>query len=285
MRKKIITAIICGGIGNQLFCYAHAYSYAKRHGLTLQLDLLHYDYGYFRKYQLNRLKIHADSVIHHFFPPGIVYRIRKFLIPLKYQKYICEQRPYYYQIMPNANSIYVEGYWQSQKYFADYESDLQQKFRLKETEDLKKLEMFSKALPGNSVAIHIRRGDFKTGGCCLSVEYYEKAINYILAEVESPHFILFSDDLKWVKKYFLPNYKNLNMIVSNQIYEIRDDLITMFAIASCRHQIIANSSYSWWGGILNTNNDKIVVAPMTDYLKGTDYYPESWVKLSADLQN
>ena len=284
MRNKILTAMICGGIGNQLFCYAHAYSYAKRNDLSLQLDLLDYDSGYFRKYQLNRLKIQVDYVIHHSFPPSIIYRTRKFLIPLKYQKYIREQRPYYYQFVPDANSAYMEGYWQSQKYFAGYENDLQQKFRLKKLEDIKKLETFSKALPMNSVAIHIRRGDFKKGGCCLDIQYYEKAIDYILAQVENPYFILFSDDLEWVKNCFLPNYKKLDMVISNQIYEINDDLITIFAIASCKHQIIANSTYSWWGAMLNINVDKIIVAPMTDYLKGTHYYPQNWIKLFANLQ-
>lgn len=285
MQNRLLTAMICGGIGNQLFCYAHAYSYAKKHGLALQLDLLPYDSGYFREYQLNRLKIEWDSIVHHFCPAGIIYHTRKFLIPLKYQKHIYEEYPYRYQTIPHLNSVYMEGYWQSPKYFADYMNDLQQKFRLKSLEDIRKLELFREALPKNSVAIHIRRGDFKEGGCCLEIGYYKKAVEHILLKVEDPFFIVFSDDLKWVENHFLSNYKSLEIITSNQIYNLDDDLITMFAISTCKHQIISNSSYSWWGGMLNRNIDKIIIAPETGYLKGTDYYPENWIKLPSDLQD
>ena len=150
--------------------------------------------------------------------------------------------------------------------------------------DLKHLESFSEKLPKDSVAVHIRRGDFLKGGCCLAVEYYKNATERILREVSDPHFIIFSDDPKWVKNSFLSIFNNKNMVVSDAIEVIDDDLINIFAIASCEHQIISNSSYSWWGGVLNTHRDKIVIAPVPDYLRNTDYYPDEWIKIPARLQ-
>lgn len=249
MRDKILTVMVCGGIGNQLFCYAHAYSYARSHGLSLKLDLLDYDAGYFRAYQLDRLCIKYDAVTHYTLPFSIIYKTRRFMIPLLYRKYIKECRAYHYQALPDTDSMYMEGYWQCPKYFSDHIGDLRQLFTLKAEEDIKHLESFSEKLPKDSVAVHIRRGDFLKGGCCLAVEYYKNATERILREVSDPHFIIFSDDPKWVKNSFLSIFNNKNMVVSDAIEVIDDDLINIFAIASCEHQIISNSSYSWWGGI------------------------------------
>ena len=146
------------------------------------------------------------------------------------------------------------------------------------------LSEYLKKIPRNAVSMHIRRGDYLTdknaciyGDICTDA-YYEQAIKLIKEKVNNPTFLLFSDDIEYVKK---------NFIIENAIYVEKnhfstyEDWYDMFLMSKCEHNIIANSTFSWWGAWLNQNPEKIVIAPRRwinkyDYM---DIYPKEWIKI------
>jgi len=135
----------------------------------------------------------------------------------------------------------------------------------------------------NSVAIHVRRGDYISNpivnqqfGIC-SAEYYENAIRDILLKVEMPEFFVFSDDISWCKDNLNVKDINIQYITGFKDYE---DLIL---ISQCKHQIISNSTFGWWGAWLNQNPFKIVIAPKIWYIDPTldtsMLIPTEWIRL------
>jgi hypothetical protein len=175
------------------------------------------------------------------------------------------------------------GTWLSEKYFKEVEVNIKNIFSF----DLNKLNKQSRSIINriktcNSVSLHVRRGDFmepfnitKHGNVC-SLNYYYDAIKYICAIIESPCFFVFSDDIMWVKENLHLN--NAVFIDWNTGYDSWQD---MCLISLCKHNINANSTFSWWGAWLNNNPQKIVIVPRF-FLCGlnfSDDYPENWIKL------
>jgi hypothetical protein len=176
------------------------------------------------------------------------------------------------RIKPFLN--YFEGYFQSEKYFADCTEEIRKEFQFKE-----KLQ----APDGNAVAIHIRRGDyvkFSNIHLVCTPAYYEKAIAYIQSRVEIPVFYVFSEDLEWVRQ-------NIS-IPSNSVFVDYNPVLPssrdMQLMSLCKHQIISNSSYSWWAAWLNRNSGKIVIAPDRWFADGgeTDIYLDNFVKIETE---
>lgn len=171
---------------------------------------------------------------------------------------------------------YYEGYFQTEKYFNHIREDILEAFSLKIALDEKNLNILSKIKSTNSVSLHIRRGDYVTLNCVLAdSNYYEKAIVHIAQNVETPHFFLFSDDILWVKD-------NLKIDYPYTIVDINDDETNYFDLElmkNCKHNITANSSFSWWGAWLNKNPEKIVIAPMPWSEGETGHICDKWIRL------
>lgn len=176
------------------------------------------------------------------------------------------------------------GFYQSEEYFKGIEEIICKEFTLKEPFSAT-ARVFADKISNtkDSVSIHIRRGDYvldtKTNeyhGTC-DLTYYEKTIEYIKQKNESPTFFIFSDDIEWVKE----NLKIDNAIfVSNPEVKDYEEMILM---SKCSHNIIANSTFSWWGAWLNQNPDKIIVAPKQWTAEKTsdelDIIPKSWIQI------
>ena len=137
----------------------------------------------------------------------------------------------------------------------------------------------------NSVSIHVRRGDyltnpvtFQTHGLC-DIDYYKKAIDEILDLVDKPHFFIFSDDQSWAKSNIIFGAPT-DYVMHNNSLKNYEDLRLM---SYCRHHIIANSSFSWWGAWLGNNPEKIVIAPKKWFndpkIDTTDLIPDTWLRL------
>lgn len=153
----------------------------------------------------------------------------------------------------------------------------------------KKLEELVRNLESDnsSVSIHFRRGDYLEkrnsylyGGICTD-DYYKEAIKYIQTQVESPNFYVFSDDIDFVRaNYDIPNCR----YIERKLFEEYEDWYDMCLMSKCKHNIIANSTFSWWGAWLNTYDHKIVVAPARwiNIFTYTDIYPASWNTISVD---
>lgn len=189
-----------------------------------------------------------------------------------------------YQMLHLNDNSYVCGYWQSEKYFAEIANEIRIEFSFKLPLSDKNADLVKKISSKDSVSLHVRRNDFvniskiaTVHGLC-SMKYYKSAIKYISDRVKEPHIFIFSDDPIWVKN-------NLNLdcpcdfIDHNRGAESYNDMRLM---SLCKHNIIANSSFSWWGAWLNPNPDKIVIAPkrwFSDQKNVQDLLPMGWIKL------
>lgn len=179
---------------------------------------------------------------------------------------------------------YLSGYWQSEKYFADFADQIRADFKFQKVMEGMNAELARNISKVNAVSLHVRRGDYinnpvtmATHGLC-SLEYYRDAIRYVIERVEAPQFFIFSDDTEWVKNNLKIDFPAL-YVQHNRGKESYNDMRLM---SLCRHHIIANSSFSWWGAWLNPNRDKIVVAPRKWFANQTDVqdlFPQGWVTL------
>jgi hypothetical protein len=190
-------------------------------------------------------------------------------------------------ILRLTDNISLDGYWQSEKYFSDIAPVIRSDFTVRvEPEGLNR-EVASVINGCNAISIHFRRGDYVTDakiaarhGACTN-DYFIKAVELIKARVERPHFFVFSDDPAWVREHFtIPH--TMTLVDHNGPDKAHEDLRLM---SLCRHHIIANSSFSWWGAWLNPRPDKIVIAPLRWFNDPTvdtsDLIPESWLRITV----
>ena len=185
------------------------------------------------------------------------------------------------QVSPNA---YLMGYWQSEKYFQFIEAIIRADFVFKQAMSNSNQLIANQIEQSNAVSLHVRRGDYAnnpltaaTHGLC-SMDYYMQAIQHIGECVYEPNFFIFSDDIVWVKENLKINFPCF-YVDGNYGEESYNDMRLM---SLCKHHIIANSSFSWWGAWLNQYAGKIVIAPNKWFAHDTDVkdlLPESWVKL------
>lgn len=178
---------------------------------------------------------------------------------------------------PNGN-FNLNGYYQSEKYFIEHRDEVIKYYTLNDEYTKPILDKYDFT---NSCSIHIRRGDYKNlqqFHTLLDVNYYQGAINNIYgSEFSNVKFYIFSDDISWCKE---------NIILPNVIYvEGNEDVIDMYMMSKCENNIIANSSFSWWGAWLNTNKNKRVVAPKNwfgpnnQHLSTNDLCCDGWIEI------
>lgn len=182
------------------------------------------------------------------------------------------------------SEIYLFDYFQSEKYFNDIKNDIKNDFQIKpEIISKSASKIKQQLLTQESVSIHVRRGDYvshpiykRTHGS-LPLHYYQKAIKIINNSMNNPTFYIFSDDITWCKKELCALEKNIIFVDKLKDYE---DLELMM---SCKHNIVANSSFSWWAAWLNNNESKIIVAPSNRFLKKkydmNSLYPKEWIRV------
>jgi len=289
----VITRLM-GGLGNQMFQYAAARKISLVKNSSLKLDVSDYQRDKLRQFRLDNFNIKADVAqptdLKYFYryrgrrPQAKIFNFFQSIKPPEKQVYIKEDGYGYDAITEKlSDNIYLEGYWQNEKYFKTIERFIREEFALKEPLSAEYKKIAEKIERNNAVAIHIRRGDYlseklsKVFEAC-SPEYYAKAIEQISARVSNPRFFIFSDDISWAKKN-LPSDIAADFISQNDTEDF-EDLILM---SKCRHNIIANSSFSWWGAWLNQSPDKIIIAPRKrfkdDSKNSLGYYPSSWITI------
>jgi hypothetical protein len=290
---------ITSGLGNQLFQYAMARAFTLRNNALLKLDISFYKDNYHRIYGLNRFNIHEEIAtyeeinslktnnISSGYFSKLIKRINSKRINLINDTYIKEKSYCNFDsdIFKYHDNKYFDGYWANEKYFIDFESQIRKEFTLKRSSNSDYSTWFEFIENSNSVSVHIRRGDYLSNDlfCALPFSYYEKAVNYLFEHISNPVFYIFSDDISWVKTNmkFAPNV--FYVTVKNPPI----DYVELILMSRCKHQIIANSTFSWWGAWLNENTQKIVIAPkkwysnksaQKQYSKGS-LIPSSWIKI------
>lgn len=277
----MIYSQVTGGLGNQLYNYAIGYALAKKYEDALILDISPYGFSP-RPYVLDHFTITYKAV--SLFPPKkdnklsrMMARILRILATnrhgrCKWLKESPETRNQYGNYdFSHKKSLYLEGYWQHYRYFDECRDALCREFQLKEDFISETCaDLIRQCTSQDSVAVHIRRGDYEAAWV-LQDTYYHQAFDLLNQKLESPHYYIFCEDTDYVKEHYgyLPN-----MTFITGSYHL-SDLEEFSLISKCRHQIIANSTFSWWAAYLNTNPDQIVVAP--EYMHWTkDYYPKNW---------
>lgn len=290
-----------GGLGNQLFQYAFARSVSSRLKTDFRIDRISFkNYYKFHKYSLNHFNIKDQPAKNSDFFGLVWFRNQNRIFGpfYKYLRLKSKIMPFYYpeqmfHFDPRVfkkDGIYFDGGWVTEKYFKDIEPELRKELTLKEPLSSYSQDILEEIKNSKAVSIHVRRTDYITGATFsdtniiftpCSMEYYKEAIDYVKKHEPNPHFFVFSDDYEWAHE----NFKSLPYpvtCVKNTAEKNYEDLTLM---SRCKHNIIANSTFSWWGAWLNNNKDKIVVAPKKWFTtqKTTtntkDIIPESWVKM------
>ncbi|MBA3665079.1 MAG: alpha-1,2-fucosyltransferase [Bacteroidetes bacterium] len=288
----MIIVTLKGGLGNQLFQYAAGRALAIQRGEELLLDLsfLSKDpHGAYtrRQFELDQIKFKArvasDEELRRFGKTTVVSRVlNKFKLT---SHYVFNENGYAYIPGFNRlpNNVLLNGYWQSEKYFKSVRGTL-----LKEIAPNFEFTDAGRSIKNqidsvNSVSIHVRRGDFITlknahefhGGCDMT--YYSKAIEKINSLTNDPVFFIFSDDISWCKSRF-SFIHNAHFIENEPAKKSAQDL---FLMSYCKHNIIANSSYSWWAAWLNSNPNHKVLMPSSWYKEiksdTIDIVSENWI--------
>lgn len=294
---------LMGGLGNQLFQYAVGRRIAMMNNLSLKLDLSWFryhprwfKYHPYRPYSLNHFATLKDiaSLAEVAELRGLTWaHLREKLLhkinangPHSNQTLIRERTlDFDPEILQISSGAYLSGYWQSEKYFKDIEEVIRKEFAVITPPDSENIKIADEIRETEAVCIHVRRGDYVSDpkanrliGLC-SLDYYHRSIDYIMSKVEKPHFYIFSDDPNWSQQHITIDAPT-TYIRNNSSDRNYEDLRLM---TYCRHFIIANSSFSWWGAWLSSNRQKIVVAP-AQWFNGVRYndddrLPKEWIRL------
>lgn len=293
----MIIVRISGGLGNQMFQYAAGLALALHHRAEIKLDLswfatnqLHQGFELARVFGLDHDEATAADYRQMlgwrgsgFIRPWLERRRMQWLRPAAY---VSEPHFHYWKEFLDAPAdTYLDGYWQSEKYFIGIAPLVRQVFNFAPPMSVWNQELGQQIQECNSVSLHVRRGDYVANpvvsgvhGVC-NLDYYQTAIEEIRKRVVNPHFFIFSDDFDWAKNNLRLNHP-FEFIEHNRGGESYNDMRLM---SLCKHHIIANSSFSWWGAWLNPNPEKSVVAPrrwFANYPADTrDLYGDGWIRL------
>lgn len=290
----MIVSNILGGLGNQMFQFAAGRALALDRDDELRLDTKGFNgYRLHQGFQLEQAFVGAFQVATESDMQAVlgwqrarwVRRLvaRPTMAPLRKHSFIIEPHFQYWQGIHDAPPrCYLKGYWQSERYFRKHAEKLRADFRFRSALAGQGAVLADKIRGCNAVSLHVRRGDYvsdhataATHGLC-PLDYYQAAARHVLSRVNNPIFFVFSDDMQWVRRHLtLP--APMEYIDHNQ--QAYDE---MHLMSLCKHHVIANSSFSWWGAWLNPNPDRIVVAPSQWFAVARntqDLLPAAWVTL------
>lgn len=289
--------LIYGGLGNQMFQYA-LNSVINEKGNKSQIVFTNFFYNFHHNgFNLSfafKLKLPFPLNLYNFILSygGSLYKN-------KFSTYVLERlikqhhRKNYILYKEDKEFVYDEtvfliksgllvGTWQVEEYFKNHEEIIKHEFVFNKPRDKKNKELIEEINACNSVSVHVRRGDYlsnnwaKTHKVIKDNTYYINSINYLKEKIENPIFYIFSDDISWAKENF--SFCNCIFVDHNKD---KNTYVDMYLMSLCKHNIIANSTFSWWGAWLNKNENKIVIIPArwlnTESCLGI--YPSKWIKM------
>jgi len=291
----MIVTRLSGGLGNQMFQYALALRMADRLQTELKLDLSFYNTPppldvTPREYELKVWGIDVATAsteeVHSFInrPRRSIWN--KITGNTGDKTWYKEKRfSFDPEVLKLNGDIYLDGYWQSEKYFKEVEPAIREAYRLKSNPDEVNFQLGKDMQACESVAVHVRRVDYlKTPEILafhgvLEASYYQEAIRRLQEKHKGLQLFVFSDAPDWVRdhlKFDLPT----TMVDHNRG---KNSYLDLWLMSQCKHQVLANSSFSWWGAWLNTNPSKIVIGPAQWFsgkgLDTKDLTPPEWIRL------
>lgn len=286
--KKVIIKF-SGGLGNQMFQYAAGRAFADKLKAKTYFDVSIYQKDGLRNFELNQVFQSLSSF-------DLYKKERRSSIRAKFNRLLGEGSSIQYikegvidpRDIPYAqyNTFVLDGYWQSELYFKQYAKRIRNEFSFKPPINAELKDLLDQIKQGISVGVHVRRGDYianaKTNAVhgFLGENYYFNALKYFSDIYKDIRFFVFSDDKIWCRYFF--SGLGVDVTVVDKISDAVE--MDMFLMSQCEHNIIANSSYSWWSAWLNTNPKKTVIAPerwfsSDEYqFKYQNIVPPSWLK-------
>jgi hypothetical protein len=299
-RKQPVVVGLIGGLGNQMFQYATGRALALRCGAALKLDLARFASYRKRRYELDALSICAGPAskadLARFRlgpePPNALHgpwpeRLRRLRYGIVRVAPVYHERQFHFDVdvLALRAPVYLSGHWQSEKYFAEFAEVLREELAPRERLEGENAAIAAQIDATTAVSLHVRRGDYVTEpgtnryhGLC-SIDYFRSAAQFIAERVGAIHLFVFSDDLEWCRDNLKLGMPTTFVAANAPDRGFRD----MQLMARCRHHVIANSSFSWWGAWLNPSPAKVVVAPHRWFDAGTgdtrDLIPASWVRM------
>jgi hypothetical protein len=287
--RNSVTVSIYGGLGNQIFQYAIGRALAIRNHCQLWLDDRHYVTHPQFKYGLQHFNIQAQIAEPAQLPPARSEWLKYFSWRLvAASRSLVRERGLQFDptVLERRGKLYLRGYWQSEKYFLDQADCIRQELTFKHSAEGRNAEMLQQICSAASIGLHIRRGDYvnsprvnKVHGTC-SLQYYRAGVEKILNQTQAPATVfVFSDDPAWIKQ-------NLRIDCAKVYVDINDGSAAhedLRLLSACQHQVISNSTFSWWAAWLNRYPDKQIVAParwFADPAKcSDDLVPASWHRI------
>ena len=287
-QRKHVVIGLSGGLGNQLFQYAAGRSLAIRLGAPLILDLSWFGGQQERQFALAPFRIKAvQSCQCSWLPPwgqALISRVSRRWSPRIMGVPVWREPHFHYstQFAELSGPVFLDGYWQSERYFREIRSQLLKEFALRAPLPPACAKLLEEIGGCDAICVHVRRGDYlsnpvaaKVHGVC-PAEYYQLGVEELSASLACPHCFVFSDDAEWVRAS-LAFPCPMTVVDVNGPAEAHFDLTLMSA---CRHFVIANSSLSWWGAWLSQAADKRVIAPsrwfLTSDKDARDLLPPTW---------
>ena len=274
-----------GGIGNQLFQYAASMNIARNNKFPLFFDISSYSSSSIRSFCLSELcstvPILPKQYVKTLVEPNnfILKKISTYFDWHRIPKIVDSKKGFDPEIANINFPCYLKGSFISFKYFESFNDTFIDSLFF--SEEIKRLafKSISEFLHLNLVCVSVRRGDFlnyESLNVCTK-NFYEQSILQARSLLDNPHFLFFSDDIAWVRS----NFSSSDFL----FWDVKDYNIIMklYAMSLCKHYIISNSSYSWWGAWINRNDNKKVFCSSKvesdDSFPINDYYPESWFRI------
>ena len=291
----MVIAKLKGGLGNQMFQYAAGLRLAIYRNVDLLLDVSLFE-NQGRDVTPRKFELNCFVGLQKFAPKLKTFLYSSNSPVAKGGRSIIGKingsAPVYYReksfffdqdVLGLPSKVYLDGYWQSEKYFLSEEDLIRSAFRFITPPRGENRRIAKEIASKNSISVHFRRGDYasckKTSsfhGILGLDDYYYKAIRYLSERVESPHLYIFSDDPDWVESNFHLSIP-YEIIRHNDTNHGHEDLRLM---SLCHNHVIANSSFSWWGAWLSDSQDKRVIAPKNWFADNSidtrDLIPSSW---------
>lgn len=291
----MIIVRLIGGLGNQMFQYSLGRTMSLKWHSDLYLDVTSLvnplPNNTPRSYELDKFHIKANIASSDLLKwvsfsriDTVRFGIRSLFSGETVFKYIKEKtHDFDREILSLPDNVYLNGYWQSEKYFNRIPDIIRKDLSFVNPPSAINQEVLEEIVECNSVSVHIRRGDYvsnpktrDTHGV-IGSEYYGKALNLIDKKVKEPEVFVFSDDIQWAREN-LKTELPLHFIDHNGMEKGFEDLRLM---SHCKHHIIANSSFSWWGAWLGKRDGQVVVSPArwfnTRSCNFSDRLPSGWV--------
>lgn len=279
-----------GGLGNQMFQWAYARAIAYKFNMDMYFDMSFFEKSYSRPFELGIFGLKPNKIVDNSdkFKMNVIWKFRKFFHEKAFMGMNFYAEPHFEydkKLLLLPPETYVEGFFQTEKYFQSIPELIRKDFKFKNELDERNKAIADDMAACNSISLHIRRGDYvqkkryqDTYATC-SLEYYKKAVSMITQGHNDTKLFVFSDDIPWVKENLELSFKTTYVDFNTGENSYKD----MQLMSLCKHNVIANSSFSWWGAWLNDNHGKMVIAPKKwfkdDSINQSDVIPKSWIRI------